>query len=243
MRVGVPAFPIPFAAVLVMAGSGSRFGGGVPKVFARLEGRPLWTHSARTLAGTPGCRYVVLVAAQERLGQVAAEAQEHLDGEWCVTAGGARRQDSVRHGLAMMADMGGPPAVVAIHDAARPLVTRDEILDAVAAAHEHGASLVAVPARDTVKEVDREGRVVDTPDRTRMWLAQTPQCFRPDLLVAAHEEAAEDGIAVTDDAALVERMGVPVRVVRGGPWNLKVTEPTDLAVAETVLAGRRERGV
>jgi len=225
--------PTTFAAILVMAGSGSRFGGSVPKVYAPLGGIALWRHAARTLASTPGCARLVLVAALDRVDEVRRDARDLPSA--VVTAGGATRQESVRHGLAAV-DV--PAAVVAVHDAARPLVRSAVVAPAVAVAVERGAALVAVPVTDTIKEVDGLGCVCGTPDRARLWSAQTPQCFRTDLLVRAHERALREGVTATDDAALVEALGHPVAVVRGDAWNLKVTAPEDLHVAEALRALR-----
>lgn len=225
--------PPSFAAILVMAGSGSRFGGSEPKVYAPLRGIPLWRHAARTLTGTPGCARLVLVVAADRVAEVRRDARDLPLA--VVTAGGTTRQDSVRCGLAAV-DV--PAEVVAVHDAARPLVRSEVVTRAVAAAAERGAALVAVPVTDTIKEVDSLGFVCGTPDRARLWSAQTPQCFRTGLLVRAHEQALRDGVTATDDAALVEALGHPVAVVRGDAWNLKVTAPEDLHVAEALGALR-----
>ncbi len=227
------AAPVPFAALLVMAGSGTRFGGSVPKVQVELGGEPLWRVGARTLAGVPGCVGLVLVVAAGAEEAVRSAAAP-LPGVR-VVRGGPRRQDSVRLGLAALP---AEARVVAVHDAARPLVAAGHAAAVVEAADRHGAALLAVPARDTVKRVDAAGRVTATLDRSELWLAQTPQCFRVELLRAAHAAAERDGVDVTDDAALVERGGGEVRVVRGDPWNLKVTEPDDLVVVRALAAQR-----
>ncbi len=230
-----PAAPLPpFAVVLVMAGSGTRFGGDVPKVFVPLAGRPLWRHAASVLSSLPGCVTTVLVTAAERVSEVRAAAADLR--ATVVVAGGARRQDSVRLGLAAVPE---GVEIVAVHDAARPLVDRDVALRVIRGAAEHGAALAAVPARDTIKQVEADGRVVGTLDRRRLWIAQTPQAFRLELLRRAHEEAGRRGLNVTDDAALVEELGHPVHVSQGHPWNQKVTEAADLHVAEALLLARR----
>ena len=129
---------------------------------------------------------------------------------------------------------------VAVHDAARCLVTLDEVREVISAARETGAAILATPARDTIKRV-RDGRVVETPERSECWAAQTPQVFRAELLREALAKAAAEGILATDDAQLVERLGVPVRIVEGSAHNIKITLPGDLAVAESWLrAGERE---
>lgn len=216
-----------------MAGSGSRFGGPVPKVFADLGGRPIWRHAAATLAGLASCRRVILVVAAEYEADVRDAAADMPLAR--VVAGGERRQDSVRHGLA---GLDVAVDVVAVHDAARPLLRAATALEAIQVAADRGAALVAVPVSDTVKEVAPDGVVVGTPDRSRLWRAQTPQCFRTELLLRAHEQALRDGIAATDDAALVELLGHAVPVVQGEAWNLKVTEPEDLTVAQALLDRR-----
>jgi 2-C-methyl-D-erythritol 4-phosphate cytidylyltransferase len=219
-----------FAAVLVMAGAGSRLGASVPKAFVTLGGRPLWRHCAETFAAIDACRAVVLVAPADRVDETRRDSQGAV-----VVAGGARRQDSVRLGLdAVPADV----EIVAIHDAARPFVRAATILAAVLEASRSGAALVAAPARDTVKRV-ADGRVVETLDRSELWLAQTPQCFRLDVIREAHAAARRGGWDVTDDCALLERLGRPVSVVRGDAWNFKITDTDDLAAAESLVARRK----
>jgi 2-C-methyl-D-erythritol 4-phosphate cytidylyltransferase len=170
-----------------------------------------------------------------------ANAENLLDtaGPWriptTVVPGGAIRQDSVRAGLAA-AD---PSDLVVIHDAARPFVDLAIVVQAIDLAAQHGAAVVATPATDTVKQVDAEGRIESTPDRQRLWLAQTPQVFRLDVIRQAHEQAAADGFVGTDDSVLVERMGVAVRVVRGNAENRKITTADDLRWAEWLLSSGR----
>jgi 2-C-methyl-D-erythritol 4-phosphate cytidylyltransferase len=203
--------------------------GGLDKLFAPLGGRPLL---ARTLAAFEECAAidrVVLVLAMENLARGLALAEEEgLSKVRTVSPGGRRRQDSVREGLKAL---GGCDWVV-VHDGARPLVTPQLIEAGLAAAQETGAAVCALPAQDTVKRVDEQGRVVRTLDRRRLWLIQTPQVFRYDILLDAHERSRQPA---TDDAALVERLGQDVRVYPGSPRNLKVTTPDDLALAEALL--------
>jgi 2-C-methyl-D-erythritol 4-phosphate cytidylyltransferase len=151
-------------------------------------------------------------------------------------AGGAERQDSVRAGLAAL-----PPEVewVAVHDAARPWVRPDDVSRVIRAARETGAAILAVPCADTVKRV-KEGRVIETPPRNELWAAQTPQVFRRDWLEEAHAKAAAEGARGTDDASLVEALGLPVAVVPGDPSNRKVTTREDLAFLEAAAAGTPE---
>lgn len=226
------------AAVLVAAGRGERFGHALPKAFAPLAGRPLLLRAAEALSAAPEVDCVVPV--------VPASALEGFDaflakfgaplGLAPAVAGGAERQDSVRAGVDAL-----PPEFdwVAVHDAARALVRPEAVSRVVAAAARSGAAILGAPVRDTLKRVS-EGRIVETPDRSAFWAAQTPQVFRVELLREALAKAEAAGYQGTDDAALVERLGVPVHVVEGDPDNLKLTHPEDLAMAERILVARGE---
>lgn len=225
----------PFAAVLVMAGRGVRFGGELPKVHQELSGRPAWTWSAATLHSLPGCVELVLVVGAGFEERVGTEARRRgLDAR--VVTGGARRQDSVRNGLGATSDAA---ELVAIHDAARPLLRACDAA-AVLRAVGDGCAVLGTPARDTVKVVDADGRVVATPDRSTLWLAATPQVLRRETALALHADAERSGVDVTDDAALAEAAGLTVRMVAGDPWNVKLTTPEDLELVEVLLERRTE---
>jgi 2-C-methyl-D-erythritol 4-phosphate cytidylyltransferase len=231
-----PSDLVDFVAVLVMAGAGERLRAEVPKAFVEVGGRPMWRHAAATLASLPGCRQIVLVVPLDRVARTVADAQD-LGVPVRVVPGGARRQDSVRLGIGAAT---ARASVVAVHDAARPLLSRETAAEVIREAARTGAALAASPVRDTLKRVRSDGTVEATVDRKGLWQAQTPQAFRWEVARAAHAEAERRGIEATDDAALVEALGLsPVRVVRGDPWNFKVTEPPDLAAAEALLAPRR----
>ncbi|HEY8367696.1 MAG TPA: 2-C-methyl-D-erythritol 4-phosphate cytidylyltransferase [Thermodesulfobacteriota bacterium] len=221
-------------ALVPAAGSGSRLGLALPKPFVPLAGRPILAHTLARLEAVPLVEAVVVVAAEGEIetcrGVVRATG---LDRVAAVVPGGAERQDSVRSGLAAL------PAwadLVLVHDAARPLVPA-EVVEAVAReAFASGAATAAVRPKDTVR--DDDGRTLD---RRRLWLVQTPQGFRRDLLVEAHAAAAADGYVGTDDASLVERLGHPVAVVPGSYRNVKITTREDLVVAEALLAEEARR--
>jgi 2-C-methyl-D-erythritol 4-phosphate cytidylyltransferase len=149
-----------------------------------------------------------------------------------LVGGGSQRQDSVRAGLALVGDSN----LVAVHDAARPFVTPSLVERALELAAKHGAAIVAVPARDTVKQVHPDGWIEATPPRQSLWLAQTPQIFRTDILRQAHERALLNELVASDDAALVESIGVRVYVVAGNDENRKITTPEDLRWAEWFLS-------
>lgn len=157
-----------------------------------------------------------------------------------IVAGGEQRQDSVRRGLAAV---GEGIDLVLVHDAVRPFVTQDLVGRAVRCAWEHGAAVVAIPMRDTVKRMGTDGLIEGTVDRGGLWLAQTPQVFRRELLQEAHQKAFVERFQATDDAQLVERLGHRVAVVEGSGENIKITRPEDLAIGEAILAARRSQGV
>jgi 2-C-methyl-D-erythritol 4-phosphate cytidylyltransferase len=222
------------SALLVAAGFGSRLGAQLPKALVVLQGVPLAVRSARALASSAHVTSLIVVvpAGYE------ARVREQLDqaGGWPfplqLVAGGAERQDSVRAGLAAVADAD----LILIHDAARPFVRPETVDAAISTAQQYGAAVVGIPASDTIKDVDEDGWITATPPRTRMWQVQTPQVFRADLIRTAHQRALADQVVATDDSALVERLGVRVRMVRGTPENRKITTPDDLRWAEWYLS-------
>lgn len=220
------------AALVLAAGRGQRLGREVPKAYVALGGQTLLARSLAAMDRAVDIDMVQPVIGADDVERFAglgfAPSTKRLD----PVIGGAERQDSVAAGLAALPESVG---WVAVHDAARCLIAPEDIARVVAEAKEHGAALLAVPARDTIKRV-RDGAVVETPDRSECWAAQTPQVFRCDLLREALEKARADAFTGTDDAQLVERLGVTVRVVSGSIRNIKITLPEDLALAESWLA-------
>ena len=227
-------------ALVPAAGRGLRMGGAVPKQFLSLGGEPLIVQSLRTLQASPVVDQIVL-------------AVPFADVEYCkdeivsryrftkvakVVAGGAERQDSVRYALTQIPS---DTEIVLIHDAVRPFVTQRMIEEVVAAARKEGAAIIALPMRDTVKQVRTDGTIERTVDRTPLWLAQTPQAFRRNWIESAHKKAHAEGIRATDDAFLVEWLGYSVAVVEGSGENIKVTRPEDLVIGEAILASRKGR--
>lgn len=215
------------AAILVAAGRGERLGGHAPKALVPLDGRTLLARAAEALLACPALEAVqpVLPAG------TALPDDARALGLLAPVPGGVRRQDSVRAGLDALP---GHFDLVAVHDAARPLVRPDAVARVLAAAEAHGAALLAVPVADTLKRV-RDGRVVETPPRDELWAAQTPQAFRRELLREALDKAEAEGRTGTDCASLVEALGAEVAVVQGDRDNRKITHPEDLAAAEREL--------
>ncbi|MGH0034765.1 MAG: 2-C-methyl-D-erythritol 4-phosphate cytidylyltransferase [Myxococcota bacterium] len=220
------------AALVLAAGRGERLGSSLPKAFVSLAGRPLVVRSLEALAAVPAVERIVPVLPGAEQARFEALGLAGVRGLAPAVVGGAERQDSMAAGLAALAES---VSWVAVHDAARCLVDPGDVARVIEGARGTGAALLASRARDTIKRV-REGRVVETPERSECWAAETPQVFRAELLREALAKARADGVVGTDDAQLVERLGVEVRVVESRRPNPKITLPEDLAAAEAWLA-------
>lgn len=226
------------AVIVPAAGKGERLGPGGPKALRPLAGVPMLVHAVRALASSRVVDLVVVAAPADALEAVSSLLGEHdFPADVTVVAGGDTRQDSVARALLTLPD---DVEVVLVHDAARPLVPEQVVTAVVAAvASGHPAVVPALPVVDTIKEVDDGSVVVRTVDRSPLRAIQTPQAFQRAVLQRAHAEA---DLSVTDDAGLVEALGVPVFVVPGHDEALKVTRPFDVVVAEAILARRRAAG-
>ena len=220
-------------AIVPAAGGGTRMAGALPKQYLPLAGIPLLARTLQALRASGRVDSLILVVPPGQEARCRTEILEpfglHAD---AVVPGGADRQASVFAGLSRIPE---GTDLVLVHDGARPFITTEVIQAAVSAAAAVGAAAVAVPVTDTIKVAGPDGSVKETPERGRLWAAQTPQVFRPALLREAHRQALQDGFRSTDDSALVERLGHLVRLVPGAPENLKITTPADLALAEHVL--------
>ncbi|MEX1253801.1 MAG: 2-C-methyl-D-erythritol 4-phosphate cytidylyltransferase [Dehalococcoidia bacterium] len=224
--------PSSVGAIVVAAGRSRRMDG-IDKLWTSLarpgEPKPLLAYPLAAFEACPSVSRVVLVVSEETVERARSLVlDEALDKVRAVVPGGERRQDSVRAGL----DALGGCDWVAIHDGARPLVTVELIEQGLLEARETGASCPVLPVADTVKEIDEAGFAVHTLQRARLRLAQTPQVFRYDLLLEAHRQAGDEA---TDDAAMVEALGVRVRLFPGTRRNVKVTTPEDLALVHALL--------
>ncbi|WP_217128657.1 2-C-methyl-D-erythritol 4-phosphate cytidylyltransferase [Streptomyces sp. AC558_RSS880] len=231
------------AAVIPAAGRGVRLGPGAPKALRALGGTPMLVHAVRAMADSRAVSLVIVVAPPDGAPEVKSLLDAHAlpdRTDFLVVPGGESRQESVKRGLDAL-----PPGydIVLVHDAARPLVPVDTV-DAVIEAVRDGAPAVvpALPLADTVKQVEPAAvpgepePVVATPDRSLLRAVQTPQGFDRDTLVRAHETVKDD---VTDDASMVEQLGLTVVTVPGHEEAFKVTRPLDMVLAEAVLARRR----
>jgi len=211
------------------AGMGVRLGCEGPKALVELAGKPMIVRTLERLAPLglldravimtpPAWRGVFAGILHRAFPQIALTIED----------GGSQRQDSVELGLALLDP---DTEMVVIHDAARPFVPLESVTASIDAALACGAATVAIPTTDTVLQGDRDGFLVDTPDRRYLWMCQTPQTFRVPVIRAAHAQARRDGYVGTDDATLVRRTGAPVKLVMGSPANIKITTPADLAWA------------
>src|SRR6202521_1148888 len=230
-------------AILPAAGLGTRMGTEMPKQFLELDGVPLLIFTLRRLAACPAITdYVIATGAEEVDAIAASVAKENLGRPVRVVRGGDTRQDSVANALS---EVPSDADLILVHDAVRPLVTRDQIERVIAEAVSCDAAILGVPAMETVKEVKRASLPADvalitaTIPRERVVLAQTPQVFRATLLLEAFARARADGVSASDEAGLVERIGHDVHVVVGSERNLKITRPGDMELAEFYL--RQER--
>jgi 2-C-methyl-D-erythritol 4-phosphate cytidylyltransferase/2-C-methyl-D-erythritol 2,4-cyclodiphosphate synthase len=224
-------------AIIVAGGRGQRFGTVAPKQFLPLGDQPLLQHSLQLFSSAKKITGIILVLPEEFVG----EWREKLRGlDVRVTAGGATRQESVSKGLAQV-----PVDVswIVIHDAARPFVTLQLLENLLTVAQEHGAAIPAIPVADTLKKGDDQGRVLETVDRQDLFRVQTPQVFSRDLLKEALAWAKENSVDGTDEAGLVEKMGRPVRLISGEEFNFKVTQPSDLEMAQALWSHRHMNGL
>ncbi len=222
-------------AIIPSAGSGVRMGSGRAKQFLDIDGKPLLAATLRPFELCRAIDAVIVVVPSSDLDYCRKEIVEahKLDKVRSVVAGGKRRQDSVRLGLeAAEKDFD----LALIHDGVRPVVSEYFLKHMIESAKTHGAVISGLPAKDTVKEVENDGKVVKTYERSHVWMVQTPQVFLFNDILAAHQKAFEEGWdEATDDSALIEKLGIPVTVVKGSEQNIKVTTPNDLELARFFL--------
>lgn len=234
--------PRDVSVILLSAGTGKRMKASIPKQYLKLLGREIALRSLDVFLACNSVTEIVVVCADEyrSLFEQHVESLGLKDVPKILFAnGGKERQDSVANGLAKVSS-----DLVAVHDGARPLVTVEEVEHVIGEAREFGAALLAVPTKATIKQSlkNSEGNplVSDTPDRSTLWEAHTPQVMRTELLRRGFDFAAESGMAVTDDVSLVEALKEPVKITQGEYTNIKVTTPEDIAVAEAILKQRGE---
>ena len=231
LRDVVPAVAPNVGVVIVAGGSGTRVGGSELKQFRWVAGKPMVLHSLQTFQLRPDVALVVVVLPRDYAADPPPWIFQCDIDRMLVSQGGRDRMQSVYNGLE---DMPEHIETVVIHDAARPLASGTVIDRVIREARTGHGAIAALPVVDTLKEVDADGRIVRTVDRTNLWRAQTPQAFPRAMIDEAHTRARRDKLAATDDAALCEHYGFPVVVVRGSERGMKVTDADDFAIAESL---------
>lgn len=226
------------AAVIPAAGLGKRMGN-IKKPYLDLAGKPILIHTLTVFQHCPLIDKIIVIAA-------AGDEQNcfrdminpyGLNKVYKVVTGGDTRQESVFNGIKILPE---DTSIVIVHDCVRPFVKEEMIKNTLEAANQWGAATVAIPVKDTIKEADDDNFVVKTIDRQKLWSIQTPQAFKYRLILQAHIYARENNIQVTDDASLIEKLGIHrVKLVMGSEENIKITTPGDLAIAEAILKSEK----
>jgi 2-C-methyl-D-erythritol 4-phosphate cytidylyltransferase / 2-C-methyl-D-erythritol 2,4-cyclodiphosphate synthase len=224
-------------AIIPAGGAGRRLKAGIAKQYLYLDGLPVLVHSLKVFEQTAIIDEIILVVPESDMKFVREELiiKNDLKKVTKIIAGGAQRQDSVRNGLAVIDD---ECDIVLVHDGVRPFVTREMISRVAEVAKEFQAAAIGVPSKDTIKETQDNDFVVKTIPRQNLWLVQTPQAFSFPVLKEAYETACRDSYYGTDDASLVERIGVTVKMIAGSYENIKITTPEDLIIAEALLKNK-----
>lgn len=221
--------------VIAAGGKGTRMGAGFNKVFMQLCGDEILLHTMRTFNESPLVDEIVVVTGADDIERVRTLGKENNINKLCaVTEGGETRRASVYNGICC-----ANGDIIAIHDGARCLISHKEIEAVISDCEKYGAAAVGVPCKDTLKSADENGFISGTVDRSRTYQIQTPQVFRRDIIISAHERAIEEGFEPTDDCALLERYGGKVKITEGSYDNIKLTTPEDIAVAQKILESRK----
>lgn len=226
------------AALVVAGGRGKRIGGETPKQFCRLLDKPLLHYALDAFEYLTEILSVVVVLPPEYSQMIQVRMDLKPFRKICaLVPGGERRQDSVMRGLSALPE---EAEYVVIHDGARPFPPVRETREALESARQYGAAILAIPISETVKKGDASHFISETVERRGLWLAQTPQVFRKDLILRGYQAVREKGIVVTDDAKAVELLGEPVRLVPGSPYNIKITVKEDFDIAAIIYRGMKE---
>lgn len=221
-------------AIIVAGGRGLRMNNAIPKQYLLLSGQTILGRALKAFSACQGIAQIKLVVPEFDMELCRSNILPPLkiNKPIALIAGGKERQDSVYNGLLSVDDS---DEIVVIHDGVRPFVRPEQIAGCISGVKAHGACIMGIPAFDTLKRVDADGQIEETIDRNNIWLAQTPQAFRYSIIRQAHENAARDGFYGTDDACLVERMGIPVKIIGGSRTNIKITTRGDLKLAQALL--------
>jgi 2-C-methyl-D-erythritol 4-phosphate cytidylyltransferase len=230
---------MPYQVIIPAAGQGKRMGAGKNKLLLTLEGVPVLIHTLKVFEADADCSGIILAIHPDDETEFKQLLRDYgIHKVISLVIGGKERQDSVHNGLKSLDATAG---VVLVHDAARPFIKVETIHKLVEAASKEGGAIVAVPVKDTIKKA-MQGRVAETVERSSLWAVQTPQAFRVEILLEAHDQAAKGKFIGTDESSLVERLPHPVAIIEGDYDNIKLTTPEDLYFAEAILRKRKEAG-
>ena len=221
------------SVVIVSAGRGSRMKADINKQFLKLQNKEVIVHTIDKFYNNENIGEIIVVVREDeaeffKINIIEKYGYKNIK----IAFGGSERQDSVYNGLKMVDEN---CKIVLIHDGARPFVNNETIDSAIESAKENKCVIVGVPVKDTIKVIDENNNVCDTPDRSTLWSIQTPQVFDYSLIMKAHEKAREDNYYGTDDSMLMEYFGQKVKVVEGSYNNIKITTPEDLKIGEEIL--------
>jgi len=222
------------SAIIVAAGKGIRMKGTMRKQYLDLSGRPVLAHSIMTFDSCSLVDEIFLVIPREDVEYCQKKIISLLDlkNHINLVHGGDKRQDSVYNGLKAITKN---TETVVIHDGVRPFIQPEDLKECILVSKKYGACILGTPASDTLKRVNKSDIIETTLSRENIWLAETPQAFKYDLILNAHETARRDGYVGTDDASLVERMGKDVKIINGGRFNIKITKKEDLVLAKAMF--------
>lgn len=222
------------SAVIVAGGMGKRMGSKTPKQFLSLKNKPILYHTIKRLGLIPEINEIIIVLPEDHISWFENEIMPKLDidKKIKITMGGLERQNSVKNGLEKLDKKS---SMVLIHDGVRPFVTKTEIKKLIDRCKKTGAVIPGVPVVETIKKCNGDKLIRKTISRENLFLAQTPQVFKTEVLKKAHEKGVRENISATDDSLLLELLGMEVEVVEGSRFNIKITTPEDLEFAEMIF--------
>ncbi|HHY05144.1 MAG TPA: 2-C-methyl-D-erythritol 4-phosphate cytidylyltransferase [Thermoanaerobacterales bacterium] len=220
------------SAVIAAGGRGKRMNSSTSKQFLNLKGHPIIYYTLKTFYTMDAIDEIILVVGKYDMECTRAILDRYRFNKIKLVEGGSERRDSVYNGLRQLSPQ---TDIVAIHDGVRPFIKKRVIMESIEEAKKYGAVGVAVPVKDTIKVVGENNIIKYTPERKTLWGMQTPQTFKYEIIMEAHEKARLEGVYGTDDAVLVERIGLPVKIIQGGYENIKITTPEDIVIAESFV--------
>lgn len=222
------------SVIIAAAGMSNRMGSKTNKQFILMDGKPVLAHTIEKFERLKHIDEIILVAKEDEVDYCRKEIVKKYSFNKVskIVKGGKERQDSVYNGILALNENSN---IVLSHDGARPFIREETILDGIKGVLKYGACVIGVPVKDTIKVVKEYNNIVKTPKRETLWAAQTPQCFKKDILIEGYRKAVTDKFKGTDDSSFVERLGLEVKMIYGSYENIKITTPEDLIIAESIL--------